>query len=291
MTTTTHPSSLDLEAFAVGEMTASVETHLAECAACKAFVDRVKGALSAGPSKKKAIDIVALAAKRAAASKADEEEDDTLAKEPPLAEAKVVPIAEAKVVPIRRQPKRSPWFVASTVAAPLAAAAALIFLLRTPSTRDTIIPPPVPVPTTTTADPSSLKAPTAAPAPSETTPDPETTFKGGIQIAVIRERDGKQTRFTNSVQVKPGDRLRVEVALDREQTILAAVMGEDSSWLELMPGGVRRPGTHFSDRSARVDSSPLRGTVIVGPPEAVNRARETRRFDGVSTVRIEWEAP
>lgn len=249
MTSTTHPNSLDLEAFAVGEPSAVVGAHVSECAACNAFVERAKGALSAGPSKKKALDVVALAATTRASAKPT--------------------------------PKRSPWFVASTLVAPLAAAAALLFLLRTPSTR-TIVPSST-APTTT--------GPSAVIAPTETASDPETTFKGGVQIAVIRERDGKQARFTSSVTVKPGDRLRVEVALDREQTILAAVMGEDASWLELMSSGPRRPGTHFSDRSARVDASPLRGTVIVGSPEAVSRARDTRRFEGVATVRIEWEAP
>ena len=90
--------------------------------------------------------------------------------------------------------------------------------------------------------------------------------------------------------MKPGDRLRVEVALDREQTILAAVMGEDASWLELMPDGVRPPGTHFSERSARVDASPLRGTILVGAPGAVQRARQTKRFDDVATVRVDLGA-
>jgi len=108
---------------------------------------------------------------------------------------------------------------------------------------------------------------------------------------VIRERAGQQARFTGMVAVQPGDRLRVEVALDREQAILAAVMGDDASWLELMPEGRRRPGTHFSERSARVDASPMRGTILVGSPEAVARVRTTRRLEGVASIRVEWEAP
>jgi hypothetical protein len=119
---------------------------------------------------------------------------------------------------------------------------------------------------------------------------PETTFKGGIQVAVVRERAGQQSRFTGRVPVRPGDRIRVEVALDREQAILGAVLGDDASWLELLEDGVRQPGTHFSERSARVDATPLTGTIVVGAPEAVRRARETRRFEGVSVVRIDWEA-
>jgi hypothetical protein len=176
-----------------------------------------------------------------------------------------------------RAAQRRWWATASTVAVPLAVAAALLLFLKSPSATS-------PLPGAPTAEPTSV-------APPSTDPDPETTFKGGIQVAVIRERAGLQTRFTGAVQVRPGDRLRVEVALDREQAILAAVVGDDASWLELMSESVRRPGTHFSERSARVDSSPLRGTIIVGSPEAVARVRNTKRLDGVAAVRVEWEAP
>lgn len=230
----THPNSLDLEAFACGEEIAHVETHLAECSACSAFVERLRGALSAGPS---------------------------------------LPKASESVARIEAKARRRWIFAASTVAVPLAAAAVFLLFLRDPATK--------------------AWAPIASNDPGIVTadPDPETTFKGGFQIAVIRERAGQQGRFTDKVSVRPGDRLRVEVALDREQAILAAVMGEDESWLLLMPEGVRRPGTHFSERSARVDASPLRGTVLAGPPQAVARARSSKRFEGVSAIRIEWESP
>ena len=107
----------------------------------------------------------------------------------------------------------------------------------------------------------------------------------------MRERAGDQARFVGSVSVKPDDRLRVEVALDREEVVLAGVLGDDGSWLELMPPESRTAGTYFSDRSARVDASPLRGIVLVGTPTAVTLARTTHRFDGVSSLRIDWESP
>jgi hypothetical protein len=131
----------------------------------------------------------------------------------------------------------------------------------------------------------------ASPSASEVESDPETTFKGGLQVAVIRERDGAQKRFVGSVSVRPGDRLRVEVALDRTQTILGAVLGDDGSYLEIMPGVARGAGTHFSESSAKVDAQPLRGVVLVGPAEAVRQARVTHRLGGLATVPIEWEAP
>ena len=192
--------------------------------------------------------------------------------------------------PLDRTAARHRWLLkASSVAVPLAAAAGVLFLLGRPATTDVFVPG-----SSSTLSTSSTSATTGAGALSTTelaAIDPETTFKGGVQIAVIRERAGQQSRFTGTVAVKPGDRLRVEVALDREQAILAAVMGDDASWLELMTEGARRPGTHFSERSARVDGTPLRGTILVGWPDAVARARSTRRFDEVASIRVEWESP
>ncbi|MEO6029350.1 MAG: hypothetical protein ABIR79_21000 [Candidatus Binatia bacterium] len=153
---------------------------------------------------------------------------------------------------------------------PLAAAALFFFVLRRPPPGDVVTP---------------------LPRPSIDQPEPETTFKGALPIAIIRERSGEQVRFTSSTKVRPGDRLRVEVALDREQVISAGVLGDDGSWLELMPETTRAPGTHFSEKSARVDSEPLRGTVLAGPPAQVALARATRNFGGVASLRLEWEAP
>ena len=263
----THPSSLDLEAFACGEQTTSVAAHLVECTACHGFVERLRGALSAGPSRKRAAEAVTRAAARTV------ERDEGHESEQPRDA-----VEQSAMTPAREAARRRWLMKASTVAVPLAAAAALLLILQTPSTKDALIAP---------SSVSASPPPASEPAPS----DPETTFKGGIHIAVIRERAGHQARFTGAVSVRPGDRLRVEVALDREQAILAAVMGDDASWLELMTEGPRRPGTHFSERSARVDASPMRGTILVGTPEAVARARATKRFEDVPTIRVEWEAP
>lgn len=236
-----HPSGIRLESFACGEPNTDVETHLAECSDCRSFVDGVRSALGAGPSRAEAAERVAR-------------------------------IAESAPRPVR-----SPWPLrAASVAVPLAAAAALLFLLRTPGRPEPKAEAPAP------ASESLALA---------TTAEPTITFKGGVQVAVIRERSGSQARFADRVTVKPGDRLRVEVALDRDQDILAAVMGEDGSWLELMPEGIRRPGTHFSDRSARVDASPLRGIVLVGPPAAMKRAKESKDPSGLAAIRIDWEKP
>lgn len=119
----------------------------------------------------------------------------------------------------------------------------------------------------------------------------DTTFKGGVQIAVVRDRAGAQERFSHDLTVRSGDRLRLEVALDREQVILGAVLGDDGSFIEIMDEKARATGTHLSERSVRVDREPTRGTLLVGAPDAVRRAKLTRSFDGLATLRVEVDAP
>jgi hypothetical protein len=157
--------------------------------------------------------------------------------------------------------------------ATFAVAAAVLLIARRPSSIVTPVPESDPAPAVTAIIP----------------PDPETTFKGGIQIAVIRERDGAQQRYSDVVTVRPGDRVRLEVGLDREQPLVGGILGDDGSWLELMPSAVRSAGTHLSERSARIDPEPLAGRILVGTPEAIERARGRRDAGALATLRIEWE--
>ena len=64
----THPSSLDLEAFAVGEpLPPHLAGHVDECTACGAFLAQLRTVVSSGPSTKDADDAVARALARAEA--------------------------------------------------------------------------------------------------------------------------------------------------------------------------------------------------------------------------------
>jgi hypothetical protein len=277
-----HPSSLDLEAFACGETSlarqAGVGAHLEGCAACEGFVAELRQLVASGPSAAEAEARVARALERVAGAA-----EPIAAASPPGAHA-------PRPAPRLRDPRRSAWLAATSVASPLAAAALILLLARR-------APPvtPIAAPGDSTSTPSTTSGPDRiliAPYPGATgasPSEPETTFKGGTQLAVVRERGGGQARFSSAVRVRPGDRLRVEVALDREQAILGAVLGDDGTYLELMPQGVRGPGTHFSERSAKIDGLPMSGTIVIGPPEAVARARETKRFFGVTSLRVEWE--
>lgn len=279
-----HPSSLDLEAFAVGEpLPPHLAGHVEECSACGAFLAQLRGVVSHGPSAQEADDAVARALARPVT---DVEHANDL-----------LPRDGREGRDGKREPKRKLWLVTSSVIAPLAAAAAILLLTRAPATPPAIGPsagdPRAPTtykiqmgtlpPGVTPADPDLGRTASAG--------EPDTQFKGGMQVAVVRDRAGAQARFSSTVRVRPGDRLRVEVALDHEQAILGAVLADDGSYLELMPQGVRGPGTHFSERSAKIDAAPTRGTIIIGSPEAVARARETRNLEGVTTLRVELEAP
>lgn len=266
----THPSSLVLESFAVGEPLSAVHAaHVESCATCAALLDELRGLVAGGPS----------------ASEADAAVAKALAG---LGGERVVAI-ETKREDATRARRRRAWMLATSVITPLAAAAAVLLLARG-------APLPGRSPTTATNRPAvatstSTSTSTESPLAATDHVEPDTQFKGGMQVAVVRERGGKQERFSSTVRVRPGDRLRVEVALDQEQAILGAVLADDGSYIELMPLATRGPGTHFSERSAKIDGSPTRGTILIGTPEAVARARATRLLVGVSTLRVEWEGP
>jgi hypothetical protein len=193
------------------------------------------------------------------------------------AEAPLVELA--RLLPLAAPPKPARRVVPLTALfAPLAAAAAAILWANGWTGTGKHAP--------VDATPS---APTVSEPPAPAAIEPETTFKGSLQVSVIRDRDGAQDRFVEGVRVHPGDRLRIEVALDRPQTIVGAIVGDDGSYLEMMSAEVRSAGTHLSERSARVDARPLHGTILVGAPDAVKRARATGEATGVAKLRVEWE--
>jgi len=149
--------------------------------------------------------------------------------------------------------------------APLAAAAVLVLLLRHPA--------PTP-PATSSSSPSVAGS---------------VQFKGGLQIAIVRERGTDQERFASVVAVRPGDRFRVEVSLDRERPVTAGVLASDGSWLTVLAPALLTSGTHLSERAAAVDDHPIDGVVIAGAPADVERARATRDFTGVTVLAIHPE--
>jgi hypothetical protein len=152
------------------------------------------------------------------------------------------------------------WFVAPALAA---AAAVLLWLRAPPQSAPAVVP-------------SSPAVPSADVA----------RFKGGLAVAVIRDRSGRQERLTGPVEVEAGDRIRIEIVVDREGAVTAGLLSDDGAWTLLQPPVTVTAGTHYSDLSARFDEAPAGAMLLVGPPEAVDRARKVRSYDGVVAWRV-----
>jgi hypothetical protein len=59
----------------------------------------------------------------------------------------------------------------------------------------------------------------------------------------------------------------------------------------LLSPAVLEAGVHYSDLDARFDEAPVDALLLVGPPDAVGRARRTRDFAGVVAWRVTREPP
>ncbi|HEX9295288.1 MAG TPA: hypothetical protein VF881_05620 [Polyangiaceae bacterium] len=165
--------------------------------------------------------------------------------------------AVSRTAPKSRRANR--WATAVYVGAPLlAAAAALVLWVRAPGWHPTERPGSL----------SSMR------------------LKGVIGLAVIRERDGSQERFTGEVSVRAGDRLLAEVDLDRPLPIAGGMLGSNGEWVTLFSPTLLVPGLHFSDQAVRFDDRPTEGWVIVGDAGAVERARLTQSFDDVVAIQV-----
>lgn len=160
--------------------------------------------------------------------------------------------------------RRGAWQAgAATV---LALAAAVLLYVRTQR-------PPIATPPTT---------PTGAPAIDEG----PVRFKGGVQLAVVVDHDGAQSRRTGVLELEPGDRIRLEIALDHRMNAAAGVLTDDGEWAELEPPTWLDPGTHYSEKSVAFHDDVPAGTLVFGDADAVVRARRTRAFDEVTTIRV-----
>ena len=118
-------------------------------------------------------------------------------------------------------------------------------------------------------------------------PGPSIRFKGKkLQLAVVRDRQGDQSRVATEITVRPDDRLRVEVGVDDARPIEVGFLGKDGTWVLLLAPAVLEAGTHLSERSARFDDTPTEGWIVAGDPDDVARAKTTRAFDDVSVIPV-----
>jgi hypothetical protein len=114
-------------------------------------------------------------------------------------------------------------------------------------------------------------------------------FKGGMSVVAVRERGGVQERLSGPFEVAPNDRVRVEVAVDHDEPVVAGLLSGDGTWTPLLAPAELTAGTHFSELAARFDDKPTDALLLVGAPDDVARARATRTFDGIVAWRIRSE--
>jgi hypothetical protein len=185
--------------------------------------------------------------------------------------ARVDAVAFARAIAAREsatRPSRVVGAIGFIAPALAVAAAALLWLHGGP---EAVVAPPG---LTTTAAPSD--APSADGA----------RFKGGLTVAVVRERGGAQERVAGPFEVRPGDRIRVEIGVDREEAITAGLLADDGTWTVLAAPATLAAGTHYSELAARFDDSPTQAFLLVGSPVDVARARSVGRFDEVIAWRV-----
>lgn len=175
--------------------------------------------------------------------------------------------ADGVVERSKRSGKRA-WIAAGAAVSLVAAAAVLFLVLRPP---EATVGPVAMATTTDTADATGVR------------------FKGAPQIAVIRERDEQQLRLGVEAGIRAWDRLRVEISVDAPTLIEVGVLSEDGAWVTLLPAKELTPGTHFTPQAVRFDDAPSNGWVIAGSPEAVDRARKTKHFEGVTVIPLHVE--
>jgi len=162
----------------------------------------------------------------------------------------------------RRRRVRVVWLVGPVVAA---AAAVLLWLRASPDGRMSTL---------------STGAPSSAP------PGDVARFKGGLSVAAIRERGGRQERLIGPFEVQHSDRIRIEIAVDREEPVTAGLLSDDGTWILLQSPAALSIGTHYSDLAARFDDTPTDALLLVGSPAEVEHARRTRNFEDVVAWRV-----
>jgi hypothetical protein len=116
-------------------------------------------------------------------------------------------------------------------------------------------------------------------------------FKGGMQTATIVEHAGVQSRETGALTLEPGDRIRLEIALDHDVRIAAGVLADDGEWAWLQAPALFTGGTHYSELSITFDHDVASGWILVGTEDAVERARKSRDFHEVTTIRVRPKKP
>jgi len=111
---------------------------------------------------------------------------------------------------------------------------------------------------------------------------------GGAAITVVlwHARDGHQSRHAAEVDARPGDRLRVEVAVPQATELEAVILDDKGARTSLGPRRVFAAGTHLLEPTFTFDSRPFAARLLVGPPDGVAHTLAGQPDDRVQSVAV-----
>jgi hypothetical protein len=112
---------------------------------------------------------------------------------------------------------------------------------------------------------------------------------GDMALAAIVARDGREQRRSGEISVYPGENLRVEVTLQEDREAIVGFVGENGVWTELLPKTRLTKGNHVCPEPLRFGDDPSSGVLVAGSPEAIEHARETDDFRGLTALRVRLE--
>jgi hypothetical protein len=252
-----HPARDLLESYAAGDATPDTAIHTSECVQCAAYVAELRAALHAFRATAEPTRIVHEVLARATA------QVPKIANGAPLVGA----TSERRRRLLRLLPRALPGLAVAAVA--------VLWLRRAPA--------PASVGTEPFASAVSVSMYSAS------TEGVGVRSKGSAPVAIVLERQGNQTRIVGPLQVRAGDRLRVEITQEQAALCMALLLMDDGSEVLLQPPAWLTAGVHFSERAARFDANQRSGTVLVGEPARVRLAVKNRRMEGIDAIRVQYE--
>lgn len=107
-----------------------------------------------------------------------------------------------------------------------------------------------------------------------------------VTLILWHARDGHQSRHAAAVDARPGDRLRVEVAVPQATELEAVILDDDGVRTSLGPRRVFAAGTHLLEPAFTFDSRPFAARLLLGPPDGVAQVLAGEPDDRVRSVAI-----
>jgi hypothetical protein len=117
------------------------------------------------------------------------------------------------------------------------------------------------------------------------------SMKGTAQVAIILLQDGRQSRQLGSVEGKPGDRFRVEIATAAPIELEAVIIDHAGLVTPVTAAQRFAAGTHVLEPTFTFDSQPTVARLLVGPPAAIRRVLAGENLPAVIAIPIRSVRP